>query len=303
MLERQSFVEAFDRNGVRGVLAVANGDLAPLHARWGDTTLLGHLIGRDGTRFGRLSHAGLTELSLGVHELVAVIEAPSSAVEFRRLLEAASVSDSQVNELARAAALHGRLHILRQSIDLGADPARDGSILDDLAARLRPAPPDSTADYAEVVRLLVAAGDRPYLPGSLAVIQFRLPDVEPVTLADGSGPLQPLKSCRRCSRSLLNIALSLGASIDVIAELIDRSGGRLPEDAVMTLVFRGRWPACCAVRRGSRGLRASGPRSRGITASRAQSSHGMSTASCGQRNSKPAASAGFLSKSSRSPMW
>ena len=137
VLERHSFVEAFDRDGVRGVLSVANGDLAPLHAHWGDTTLLGHLIGRDGTRFGRLSHAGLTELSLGIHELVPVIEAPSSAVKFRTLLEAASVSDSQVNELARAAALHGRLRISRQLIDLGADPARDGSILDDLAARLR----------------------------------------------------------------------------------------------------------------------------------------------------------------------
>ena len=185
VLERHSFVEAFDRDGVRGVLSVANGDLAPLHAHWGDTTLLGHLIGRDGTRFGRLSHAGLTELSLSIHELMAAIEAPSSAVEFRALAQSRLGFEFASQRLRPSGGAP------RETAHLAAaGRSRRGSRsgrFDSRRPRRPPPPPDSTADYAEVVRLLAAAGDRPYLPGSLAVIQFRLPDVEPVTLADGRG--------------------------------------------------------------------------------------------------------------------
>ena len=199
-LERQSLAEAFEKDGVSGVLSMAGGDPARLHARWGDETLLGHLIGRDSSQFGRLSHSELSELSLGVHELAAAV-AHSSAADFRTLLSAASVSSSDVGELARIAALEGRPETLRELVHFGADLAQGGrSILDDLAATLRSGTSGRKAQYLDVVEQLVAAGDRPYLPSSVAMIDFRLPEAEVLTLhestvtAAGSAPVQEAAS-------------------------------------------------------------------------------------------------------------
>lgn len=219
--EEHAFSEAFDQDGVRGILILHRADATALRARWGTTTLLGRLIRRGPERFQRLSGAELAELPIGTHELVAAIEADLPISDFEAFLEAASVSDDQFDELARTAALQGRAGIFRRMTDLGADPGRRGSILDDLAVRLWSAPSARVGDYADVANLLIAGGARPHLPSSLAVIESRLPEANPLTLHSSTLALAQDPTLRTEATRFAELLLDWSKRVDS-AEAIER---------------------------------------------------------------------------------
>ena len=182
--ERRQLANLLAAEGVAGLLALDDDSL--LAAIWEDTTTTGHLIREHAA--GRL--AGLLDvassLAIGRHELAIAMDAGLSPRDFAVLLDAADVDPAGTwfmdANLAKVAAIRNRPDILRLLRTRGVDPAaahRRGqpSVLDDIAAKGKPADVEGVRALADVVRQLVAAGDRPYLPSTLATLENWLPGV------------------------------------------------------------------------------------------------------------------------------
>ena len=182
--ERRQLADLLATEGVAGLLALDDDSL--LAAMWEDTTTTGHLIREHAA--GRL--AGLLDvassLAISRHELAIAMDAGLSPRDFATLLDAADVDPAGTwfmdANLAKVAAFRNRPDILRLLRARGVDPAaahRRGhpSVLDDLAAKGKPADAEGIRSLADVVRQLVAAGDRPYLPSTLAALENWLPGV------------------------------------------------------------------------------------------------------------------------------
>lgn len=182
--ERRQLADLLATEGVAGLLALDDDSL--LAAMWEDTTTTGHLIREHAA--GRL--AGLLDvassLAISRHELATAMDAGLSPRDFAVLLDAADVDPAGTwfmdANLAKVAAFRNRPDILRLLRARGVDPAaahRRGhpSVLDDLAAKGKPADADGIRALADVVRQLAAAGDRPYLPSTLATLGHWLPGV------------------------------------------------------------------------------------------------------------------------------
>lgn len=182
--ERRQLANLLAAEGVAGLLALDDDSL--LAAIWEDTTTTGHLIREHAA--GRL--AGLLDvassLAIGRHELAIAMDAGLSPRDFATLLDASDVDPAGTwfmdANLAKVAAFRNRPDILRLLRARGVDPAaahRRGhpSVLDDLAAKGKPADVEGVRALADVVRQLVAAGDRPYLPSTLATLENWLPGV------------------------------------------------------------------------------------------------------------------------------
>ncbi len=181
--EFRSLEQMRRRDGIDGLVEFA--DASVFQSRWGVTTYAGYLIEEHGEAF----HAALPMVAgafpLGLHELAVAVRAGVAEAEFAALLAAVEV-DLQTTwhngaNLAKVAAIHNRPAILRALMARGVDPAAalrwpaGRSVLDDVAARPRPEGADGTRALADVVRLLTAAGDRPYLPSTLATLAQWLP--------------------------------------------------------------------------------------------------------------------------------
>lgn len=181
--EFRSLEEVRRRDGIDGLVELA--DASVFQSRWGVTTYAGHLIEEHGEALLAALPAAAGAFSLGLHELAVAIRAGVGATEFAALLAAAE-TDPQAAwhngaNLAKVAAIHNRPAILRALMARGVDPAAalqwpaGRSVLDDVAARPRPDGADGTRALANVMRLLTAAGDRPYLPSTLATLARWLP--------------------------------------------------------------------------------------------------------------------------------
>ena len=182
-------LSAAERRRLKGVLQgggiealAALDDAGLLSARWGDTTLTGHLITEHGEAlYGALPTLG-GRLPVGAHELAIAIEEGVALADFKTLLDEANVDLATTwrdgANLAKVAAIHLRPEILRFLMSNGVDPAaptRWGrrTVLDDIASLPKP---QNTEALVNVVESLIAAGDQPYLPSTRATLRHWLPD-------------------------------------------------------------------------------------------------------------------------------
>ena len=199
--EQQRLTALLAAEGVAGLVALDDETL--FAASWGrGTTTTGHLIRQyaAGHQPGLLAFA--SSLSIGYHELATAMEAGVSPRDFSVLLDAADVDLAGTwlmgANLAKVAAIRTRPAILALLRARGIDPAaphRLGhpSVLDDIAARDKPADAEGARRLAEVVRQLVAAGDRPYLPSTLSTLARWLPETRlPVLHPDSAARLSTL---------------------------------------------------------------------------------------------------------------
>lgn len=181
--ERRGLEKQLGKDGVRffitGALSRTSWD--------GRTSVLGHLVREHGeVLFGSLRE-GRTDFSIGPHELAVAITADVAAEDFLALLDASAIDPKATwrngANLAKVAAIRHRPEILRVLLGRGVDPTiaprwlasvdAYRSTLDDLASLPRPANPERLND---VVAELVAAGDQPYLPSTLATLRAWLPE-------------------------------------------------------------------------------------------------------------------------------
>ena len=181
--ERSQLEKQLGKEGVRffitGALSRTSWD--------GRTSVLGHLVREHGeVLFGSLRE-GRTDFSIGPHELAVAITADVAAEDFLALLDASAMDPKATwrngANLAKVAAIRHRPEILRVLLGRGVDPtiaprwiaSVNGyrSTLDDLASLPQPANP---ARLNDVVAELVAAGDQPYLPSTLATLRAWLPE-------------------------------------------------------------------------------------------------------------------------------
>ena len=180
--ERRWLTNQLDETGVEGLIALDTQEL--LQGRWDDTSLAGHLIRERGDAMYAALPTADGALPVGLHELAIAIETGVALADFVTLVDHtnADLSEAWWNgaNLAKVAAIHGHPDILRYLVSNGVDPAagrawgRDASVLDDIASM--PERPDKVS-LADVVEQLIAAGDHPYLPSTLATFTDWLPDV------------------------------------------------------------------------------------------------------------------------------
>lgn len=208
--EQQRLRDLLAAEGVDGLVALGDASLSA--AQWDDTTTTGHLI----RQFAEGRHPGLPRLahwlSIGLHELATAIVVGIPARDFAVLLDAANVDlggtwDNGTN-LGKVAALHHRPAILELLAARGIDPAAANpwgyrTVLDEIAGQPKPVEAERVDALADVVRQLVAAGDRPYRPSTLATLANWLPEVGLPALHPDSAVLLP----------------ALGDAAEAIAEL------------------------------------------------------------------------------------
>ena len=196
--EQRQLRDLLAAEGVDGLIALGDASLSA--ARWDDTTTTGHLI----RQYAKGRHPGLPRvagwLSIGRHELATAIEVGIPAKDFAMLLDAADVDptgtwDDDIN-LATVAALHHRPAILELLTGRGIHPAAamqwdHRTLLDEIAGQPKPAAAGRVDALADVVRQLVAAGDQPYRPSTLATLSNWLPDAPLPALHPDSAVLLP----------------------------------------------------------------------------------------------------------------
>ena len=169
-----------------------------------ETTLAAYLVREHGDAVAAALPALDGVLPIGLYELAVAIEVGWAAADFQVLLD---ISNVDVNarwyngaNLAKVAAIYLRPRILRLLTSRGVDPSAElmwdhGSVLDDMALMRTaapmhtPAPPLDEEAFADVVRQLIAAGDRPYLPSTLSALRKWLPGTPMPTLHPDSAAL------------------------------------------------------------------------------------------------------------------
>ena len=149
---------------------------------------LGDILHRAGIlrHFGTGWHSDIPvpELTFGHHEVARAIKYGVSPEVLSDLIDASGIDPTVVSRygaasLVKTAAIHGRPDLVRFLLERGVDPTRKrGSVLDDLPFAWDQN--SRVAMYAEVIDILTAAGDRPYLPSTLNKITEAMPDYVPV---------------------------------------------------------------------------------------------------------------------------
>ncbi|MYD96481.1 MAG: hypothetical protein F4X98_03720 [Gammaproteobacteria bacterium] len=190
IVEWQQLKRAFADPELGALVELARGDPTILSRHWRDdpldagTTVLGHLIRLRGPEAYRLLDDMAVEVVLGLQELAIAIEQGVGVSEFQGLLGRSEVDvhtawrDRGVardNNLAVVAAMSSRPALLRALLEHGVDPSLGRrSVLDELLSpMLETVPAERTL---KVARLVIRAGDRPYLPSTLAALQRWLPE-------------------------------------------------------------------------------------------------------------------------------
>ena len=202
------------------------------------TSVAGHLVREHGKALFSALRDGRAPIRIGIHELAVAIVADVAVEDFLVLLDASAIDPKTtwrngVN-LAKLAAIRLRPKLLRELLSRGVDPtvepgwraAIDGyrSALDDLAWLPPPAEPSQLND---VVAELVAAGDQPYLPSTLATLGEWRPDA----------PLPPLHADAAVALANANVASTAAllssevarwtAEVDAATRLEERCGHAL----------------------------------------------------------------------------
>lgn len=242
--ERRQLTDLLAAEGVEGLIALDDASL--FAAEWGFTTTTGHLIAQyaDG-RMARLP-AVVDALSIGLHELGTAIAVGIPATDFAILLDAADVDPSTawlggVN-LAKVAAIHGRPAILRLLTARGIDPAAArrwgrASLLDDIAANYQLVEAEPAGAFADVVRQLVAAGDRPYLPSTLSTLADWLPEVPLPALHPDSTVLLP--ALADAAERVAELDAEWAAKVAAAERVEARCETQLADPEVALAAFRG----------------------------------------------------------------
>ena len=212
---RDRLLATYEARGLRGTFSYAANKPSVLQAEWGGTSLLGHFIRRDPPQLWEMLHE-VPAQAFGAHELAVAIEVGISALDFEMLLNDSGVAsdptDAGIDELARTAAVSARPDILRLLLGRGANVARaESSVLDDIA--LLP-PSAQNAALQDVVAQLVAAGDRPQRPSTLATFERRLPDL-------AVPPLHPVAARLLESPAVVELAAELEALWDELTVQVD----------------------------------------------------------------------------------
>ena len=242
--ERRQLSELLAAEGIEGLIAL--GDASLFGAEWRFTTTTGHLIGQyaDG-RVPRLP-AVADALAIGLHELATAIAVGISANDFAILLDAADVDPATtwlggVN-LAKVAAIHGRPAILGLLTARGVDPVAArrwgrASVLDDIAVNYKLAEAERAGAFAEVVRQLIAAGDRPYLPSTRSALADWLPEVPLPALHPDSAVLLP--ALADAAETVAELDAEWAAKVAAAERLEARCETQLADPEVALAVFRG----------------------------------------------------------------
>lgn len=150
------------------------------------TTVLGHAIRLRGPELYRALDAMPEELTFGLHELAVAIDQGVGAVDLSAILERSDVDPRSSwrdrgkprdNTLALVAALGGNPDALQLLLERGSDPsAGRRSVLDELRSN------EPTDAVREVVRVLLAHGDKPYLPSTRSALKRWLPELSYLAL-------------------------------------------------------------------------------------------------------------------------
>ena len=243
--ERQQLTDLLTAEGIEGLVAL--GDASLLAAKWKFNSTSGHLIREYAEGHLRGLPAVADELSIGLHELGTAIEVGLPPSDFAVLLDAADVDPAAtwlygVN-LAKLAAIHNRPAILRLLAAQGINPVAAGrwghrSVLDDIAASERPPDADRAAALADVVRQLVAAGDRPYLPSTLSTLADWLPEVGLPELHPDSAVM--LQALEEAAQALAELDAEWAAKIAAAKRLEARCESQLADPEVALAAFKGK---------------------------------------------------------------
>ena len=216
-----------ERRQLEGALAsdridelIASGGPALLRARWGDTTLAGHLV-----RAGQAERlAALQESGVGLHELALAIAEGVAPETFVALLDGSGVDPAASwwngANLAKVAAIRRRPDILRILIARGAAPAAEprwgvGGALDDLAATATP----EGERFADVARQLIAAGDQPRLPSTLATLRRALPEARLPALRPEAAAASRSAAVTETAKALAALDAEWTRKVDAAARL------------------------------------------------------------------------------------
>ena len=199
------------------------------------TSVVGHLVREHGEALFSALRDGRAAIRIGIHELAVAIAADVAVEDFLALLDASAIDPKATwgnsANLAKLAAIRLRPELLRELMGRGVDPTADPlwraagngyrSTLDDLASLPRPT---DLAKLNDVVAELVAAGDQPYLPSTLAKLGEWLPDA----------PLPPLHAEAAVAVANADVASTAAllssevarwtAEVDAAARLEERCG-------------------------------------------------------------------------------
>lgn len=172
-------------------------DRALLRSTWREdpfnpaTTVLGQLIRSHGLDVIRSLMDIHDVATFGLHEIAVAIELGISSQDLGDLLERANVDPSTTwpdrlvhrdNTLALVAALNLEPQLLDLLVQSGSDPSLGRrSVLDELPLQ-RSGHLSQIDNLERVVRVLLRAGDRPYLPSTLSVLGSWSSDLRSVSL-------------------------------------------------------------------------------------------------------------------------
>ena len=186
---RNRLREAFQAPGIDPLLDEFRADPSVLRGYWlpddsfdadQATTVLGHAVRLRGRELYRALDAMPEDLAFGLHELAVAVDHGVGAADLSAILDRSEVDSSaswrnswppRDNTLALVAALGGNPDALQVLLARGSDPSIGRrSVLDEL-----PLSTERTDAYREVARVLLADGDRPYLPSTRSALKRWLP--------------------------------------------------------------------------------------------------------------------------------
>ena len=144
------------------------------------TTVLGHAIRLRGPELYRVLGVAFEQPAFGLHEVAVSIDQGVGATDLAAILDHSEVAPDaswrdrrtpRDNTLALVAALAANPGALQLLLERGSDPSIGRrSVLDEL-----PLPTEQAEAVQEVVHVLLAHGDRPYLPSTRAALKRWLP--------------------------------------------------------------------------------------------------------------------------------
>ena len=242
--QQRELTERLNDAGIEGLIALDAPAL--LRGGWDDTTLVGHLIREHREALFAALPAADGALAVGLHERGFAIQEGVALANFVALVDVANVDLSETwwngANLAKMAAIHGRPDILRYLTSNGVAATasrawgRPGSVFDDIASmpeRLR------KATLADVAEQLIAAGDRPYLPSTLATFNDRLPDVSMPALHPDAAAALLVPALTEAARTVAAMDAEWMAKVDGASVLEQRCEERLAAAEPTAEMFHG----------------------------------------------------------------
>ncbi|MCY3840469.1 MAG: hypothetical protein OXH09_17785 [Gammaproteobacteria bacterium] len=176
------------------------------------TTVLGHAIRVRGQELYRAIDTIPEEVSFGLHELAVAVGHGVGAADLATLLDRSAVDPTtswrdrrtpRDNTLAMVATLSANPGALQLLLTLGSDPSLGRrSVLDEL-----PLPNEQTEAVQEVVHVLLAHGDRPYLPSTRAALKRWLPQLSAL-------PLHPDAEVELATFAMEDVARELASLVE-----------------------------------------------------------------------------------------